>query len=74
MGQRMQVTDEILERTWSYDRQDATCPECQIPFDQDDADDPSCPWCGARRPDPLQAVVWAELQVIELACPEMLSA
>ena|SRR5438105_8528997 len=50
------------------------CLECQIPFDDFDAEDVSCPWCGARRPDPLQAVVWAELRAMELAWPEALSA
>jgi hypothetical protein len=55
-------------------REAGTCPECSIPYDEPDADDATCPWCGARRPDPLQAVVWAELRAMELAWPEMLSA
>jgi len=60
---------------WDFDSGDATtCPECSIPYDETDAEDATCPWCGARRPDPLQALVWAELRAMELAWPEMRSA
>src|SRR5205807_3452774 len=58
---------------WSFDRADpSSCPECRIPFDDDaeSADDPLCPWCGARRPDQLQELVWAEMRTMEVAWPE----
>ena len=47
-----------------------TCPECMIPVDDADPDDGYCPWCGARNPEPLQELVWAEFRAVEAAWPE----
>ena len=54
----------------------ASCPECWIPFDDDadSIDDALCPWCGARRPEPLQELVWAEFRAVEAAWPEAVGA
>ena len=43
-----------------------------IPLDEHEPDDAHCPWCGARFPEPLQALTWAELEAIEQAWPEAL--
>ena len=67
----------VPDRKQPDPRIDSTCPECLIPFDevdQDDAEDVSCPRCGARRPDPLEEVVWAELRAMELGWPGAVSA
>jgi hypothetical protein len=45
-----------------------------LPVDDDDPDATHCPWCGARNPEPLQTVVWAELEAMELAWPDALGA
>lgn len=50
----------------------ALCAECMIPLDEHEPDDAHCPWCGARFPEPLQALTWAELEAIEQAWPEAL--
>ena len=50
-----------------------TCPECMIPFDEEDPDDAHCPWCGARMPEPLQELVWAEMRAMELAWRDAVS-
>ena len=51
-----------------------TCPECLIPLDEVEPDDAHCPWCGARLPEPLQALTWAQLEALEQAWPEALGA
>jgi hypothetical protein len=67
----------VILGTWSFDLHDPTnCHECRIPFDDDaqSAEDAHCPWCGARKPEHLQELVWAELTTIELAYPESVGA
>ena len=69
------ATSLLASGSWSYDREDPTsCPECMLPVDDDDPDATHCPWCGARNPEPLQTVVWAELEAMELAWPDALGA
>ena len=66
-----------LDASMSLDLSDpSNCHECRIPFDDDadSVDESLCPWCGARRPEPLQELVWAELKVRELAWPESVGA
>jgi hypothetical protein len=45
-----------------------------LPVDDDDPDATHCSWCGARNPEPLQALIWAELEAMERAWPEALGA
>ena len=64
---------EPARESLSLDRDDLiACPECQIPFDEDEesADSALCPFCGARRTGSLQDLTWAELKTVELVWPD----
>jgi hypothetical protein len=41
------------------------CPECGLEYDNGDLDEAYCPWCDARNPEGLEALVWAELRALE---------
>jgi hypothetical protein len=49
-------------------RRDTRCIECFFDYDNEpDLDEAYCPWCGARNPECVAWVVWAELQAAEEA-------
>ncbi len=70
-----ELSGRVLFEPSNPDRRDPeSCPECQIPFDHQDLEDPYCPWCGTRNPEAVQDLVWAEIRALEEAWPAALGA